>query len=508
MDVIKLIDSVLDRITMYRVVLYYLIGLGIAAMVLSSIGILPYDPVHIVLSALFFVFFSEWINDVFSRVFKAPVNVESTTITALILFCIVPPVGKLSDFVSIAAISALAVSSKYLLAIKNKHIFNPVALAVFVSALAFREPATWWIGNPVMTVFVVLGGLLVVRKIRRGKMVSVFIGTVLVISTIFTLLKGSSLPVLYSRLMFHSSLLFFAFVMLTEPMTSPPSTDLQIAFAALIGFLFVPDIHIGVWYTTPEMALLMGNIYAYVVSPKDKMVLSLREKIAYSSDIMDFVFTAPRQMKFIAGQYMEWTLPHDKPDSRGNRRYFTLASSPTEQEIRVGVKFYENSSSYKKALSMITKDTPLVVAQLAGEFTLPRDQAQKIVFIAGGIGVTPYRSILKYLIDQNEKRDIVLMYANKLQKDIVYQDVFIAAYRQLGVRTVYTLTDTASVPAGWSGQTGRINADMIAKEIPDYAQRLFYLSGPFTMVRAFEQTLHELGIPRTHIKKDFFPGLA
>ncbi len=116
--------------------------------------------------------------------------------------------------------------------------------------------------------------------------------------------------------------------------------------------------------------------------------------------------------------------------------------------------------------------------------------------------------MVKYLIDMKEKRDITLFYANKSIKDIVYQDVFQAAYEQLGIRTIYTLTDLTSVPSGWQGKTGRIDANMISMGVPDYRERLFYLSGPYQMVHAFEQTLLGLGVSQTMIKKDFFPGFV
>ncbi len=506
--IIGLVDSVLDRITMYRVILYYLVALIVIAMGFASFGFIPFDPVYIGLSALFFVFFSEWVNDIFSRVFEVPVNMESTTITALILACIVPPARHLVDFVPLAAIAAVAVSSKFILAINRKHLFNPAAVAVAISGVAFHAPATWWIGNPAMTAFVAIGGLLMVRKLRRESMVWAFMAVVIVVASVFTALKGGNIASLTSRLFLHSSLLFLAFVMLTEPMTSPHTADLQIVFGAIVGFLFVPDIHIGSWYTTPEIALLMGNAYAYVVSPKDKLVLYLKEKILHSSDVIDFIFTVPKQLNFTPGQYMEWTVPHKGPDTRGNRRYFTLASSPTEPELRLGIKFYARSSTYKKALLELSATTPIVAAQRAGDFVLPKDPKQKIVFIAGGIGITPYRSMIKYLVDTQQPRDIVLFYANKTVKDIVYQDTFQEAYERLGIRTIYTLTDATALPAGWRGKTGRIDGAMITSEVPDFHERLFYLSGPYAMVHGFEETLLRLGVSKKMIKKDFFPGFV
>ena len=124
-------------------------------------------------------------------------------------------------------------------------------------------------------------------------------------------------------------------------------------------------------------------------------------------------------------------------DSRGNRRYFTISSSPTESEIRIGIKFYQNSSSFKKTLLNLKTGDKVLAGSLSGDFTIANTKEKKFVFVAGGIGITPFRSILKYLIDNNVKKDIILLYSNKLKEEIVYVDVFNSAYRNLGIKTFY-----------------------------------------------------------------------
>ena len=174
--------------------------------------------------------------------------------------------------------------------------------------------------------------------------------------------------------------------------------------------------------------------------------------------------------------------------------WFTIASSPTEEDLRLGIKFYPDGSSYKHALSsMISTDT-IVASQLAGDFVLPNDPKEKLVFIAGGIGVTPFRSMIKYLVDRHEKRSVTLLYCCKTTKDIAYKDVFDAAEAELGIKTTYI--------------TSILDAKMIAEEVPDFKDRTFYLSGPHGMVSAFDQILKKMGVPGSRIKKDFFPGFA
>jgi len=194
----------------------------------------------------------------------------------------------------------------------------------------------------------------------------------------------------------HTSILFFAFVMLTEPLTTPPTRARRIAYGALIGVLFAPGIHFGTIHSTPELALIVGNIFSYAISPKRKYILKLKSVQKFGADIYDFIFTADRKISFKPGQYMEWTLPATNPpaDTRGNRRYFTIASSPTELELHLGIRYYEPSSTFKKKLLALRSGDEFIVSgtsdqsgkpsdnetiiagQLSGDFTLPNDPAK------------------------------------------------------------------------------------------------------------------------------------
>jgi ferredoxin-NADP reductase len=296
--------------------------------------------------------------------------------------------------------------------------------------------------------------------------------------------------------------------MLTEPLTAPPTKNLRRIYGVLTGVLFLPQLHVGPIYSTPELALVLGNVYAYIVSPKQKVLLKLSRKIKMAPGILDLVFKPSERLIYSPGQYMEFTLDHPHPDSRGNRRYFTLASSPTEHLVHVGVRFSEQGSSFKTVMQRMDSRMNMMAAQIAGDFTLPQDPQQKLVFMAGGIGITPFRSMLKYLLDTQQKRDIVLFYTNKNVDEIVYKDVLSAAQTYLGLKAFYTLTDTAAVPRKWPGLVGRIDEQAIQNCVPDYLERTYYLSGPPNMVRAYERALKNLHVRHEQIKKDFFPGLV
>ena len=501
----KLIDNFLDKITMYRLLVYYLLLLLIVAFIYCIFGILRFNPFLLMFSTVFLTSVCWLTNKLFGKVFSAPTNVESVYITALILALILTPADSLTSTLFLFWAGVLAIASKYILAIGKKHIFNPAAVAVTITALVGVGSASWWVGTLPMLPFVLLG-LVIIRKIRKFDLIFYFLISAFLTIGLLTILNGSDLFTSMKETIVDSSLFFLAFVMLTEPLTTPPTKNLQIIYGCLVGILFCPQLHLRSFYTTPEQALVIGNVFSYLVSPKTKIIAPLIEKKQISSDIFDFVFNRGKKFAFAPGQYMEWTLQHPKTDSRGNRRYFTIASSPTENNLLLGVRFYQNGSSFKKALLALNLNEQIVGGQIVGDFTLPKDKKKKLVFIAGGIGITPFRSMIKYLVDKNEQRPIVMFYANKHADEIAYADVFNQAQRQIGIKTVYTLT--GQTPANWRGKVGRIDTEMIRQEVPDFRERTYYLSGPHAMVVSYEAVLRSMGVPQKQIKKDFFPGLV
>jgi len=505
---ITAIDYVLDRISMYRLVLYVLVAMVVVATILAYFKLLSFSPFALLASTAFLILMCWAMNTVFAYVFKVPTNIESATITALILALIIDPAHSAVTFQFLGWAAILAMASKYILAINKKHLFNPAAIAVVITSFVLRESASWWIGTASMLPIVLLGGLLIVRKIRQEAMMWSFFAAVLVSICVFSIVQRQDILAEVKQLFLQSPLFFFAFIMLTEPLTAPPTKNLRRLYGLLTGILFLPQLHLGTIYATPELALVVGNVFSYMVSPKQKVVLKLKRKSRVASNIVDFVFKSSQKLAFQPGQYMEFTLAHLQTDSRGNRRYFTLASSPTENDVLLGIRFYEHSSSFKKALYKVNNRTQLIAAQIAGDFTLPANPEQKLVFLAGGIGITPFRSMVKYLLDTQQWRDIVLIYVNKTADEIVYSDVFSAAAAKLGVKTFYTLTDATALPRNWRGFVGRVNEQMLLKTVPDYQERTYYISGPPEMVRASEQVLKVMGVTNAQIKKDFFPGLV
>ena len=500
-------ERFLDRITMYRLVFWYLAILLGASLVLGAVRLIAIDPVSLLLSAVLVLSSGYLANQIFARAFGAIPNVESAYITGMIIILVMQP-PMATDLAAIGAVVAASVwgmASKYLLSLRRRHLFNPAALGIALPALVLDQPATWWVSAQVWLLPIVLvGGLMILRKLRRFDLFLVF-AVVNLLVTVFTGDLADALKSVKLALM-DSPFLFFGFVMLTEPLTAPQQRPWRMLYGALVGVLASPNVAVAGFYFTPELALLFGNLFTFLVVPEGRVVLTLRHVEKAAMGAWDFVFQPDRPLAFTAGQYLEWTLPVDRPDGRGNRRFFTIASSPTEDEVRLGVKFSENGSSFKRALADLRPGARIVASQLAGSFTLPRSRRRKLCFIAGGIGITPFRSMLKALLDRNERRDVVVLYGCGSMREVAYSDVLKEAEQALGIRTRVAVLDPTGVPT--DKHVGLIDEAMVRSAVPDCAQRTFYLSGPMPMVIALRQVLRQMGVHRLRIRTDFFPGLT
>lgn len=510
---IRLLDNLLNRITMYRLLLYFLISLLVLGFILGLTHSILVSPVALVSTVVIYLAVTLGGNWIFARLFGVDSNKESTIITALILSLISGPVSVLTDplhaaYLALAGLFAIA--SKYLLSIRRQHIFNPAAAGIFLTGILFGQYSSWWVGNVDLLPLVVVGGFLVLRKINRFRMVGVFLGAeiIFLIGQGIVMGTGAVMSPLQSLsfVFLHTEIIFAAVVMFTEPLTSPKTFPKQAIYAVVTAFFFLPQMTILGFTVNPENALLIGNLIAYLMAPGYKLGLRLKERREIGPNIMSFTFDYPRGFTHKLGQYMEWTIPLRKTDSRGNRRFFSIASSPTEPELMIAARFYDGSSAYKRALALMQPGDRIVAGELSGEFVLPKNPSIPLVFIAGGIGITPFRSMIKHMSDTDDRRPVVLFYSNYYPEEIVFSDVLKEAEQKIGLKVVHTLTDCERVPKNWCGRTGFVDETMIAEEVPDYKERHFFISGSLKMVEAMQGVLHRLGVHASRIKTDFFPG--
>lgn len=491
---------------MYRLVIHGLTCLAVVAVILGFFGILPFSGWQLFGSLILLVAACLVLHELLKHWFSAPANIESTIITALILFFILSPFTNLSEALTLVIAAIFATASKYILAYRKRHLFNPAAFGAVVIGALGSPLVSWWVGSAPLIIFTPILGFAIARKVRRFTMVASCIASSLAVIMIYAARLGTSPADAFVQAWVSWPLVFFATIMLTEPFTTPPTQRWRIAYGALIGVLFPLPFHVGPLYSAPELALLIGNLLSFAVSLKMRLGLCLKEKNKLAAGLYEFVFIPDHPLQYRPGQYLEWTLPHRPADRRGIRRYFTVASSPTEDMIRLGVRISENPSSFKKALVNLSEGTRLSAAPLAGDFTLPRDREEKLAFIAGGIGVTPFRSMVKYLLDTGEKRDVVLFYMCASFAGFAYMDLFESAKVAFGMKIVPLVTNPQDAGADWKGRVGMLTDAVVKEEAPDYLARRYYLSGPSAMVDTYKALLKTMGVPRKKIMTDYFPG--
>ncbi len=194
------------------------------------------------------------------------------------------------------------------------------------------------------------------------------------------------------------------------------------------------------------------------------------------------------------------------PDERGTERWFTISSSPTQNDIQITTRLIEpKHSEFKKDLFHLKPGDSIEIEGPEGKFLLP-DKAEKIVWIAGGIGATPFIAQMQYLLDsKDQQRDIIFLHGLRSLdedpcKDIVQQcEEAMPNFK----RIIILSQDT---PSDWQGEHGYIDDKLIQKNVPDSSKRQIYVSGPEPMVDAMKDILLSIQVDEKNIHQDWFPG--
>jgi ferredoxin-NADP reductase len=224
------------------------------------------------------------------------------------------------------------------------------------------------------------------------------------------------------------------------------------------------------------------------------MKLKLTARKVESPGVVSFIFKPDEPLTWKAGQFLHYVLNHETTDDRGSDRWFTIASAPHERHVMLTTRFAsKQGSTFKKALRALQLGDSLEVSDLDGDFIVS-DPNKHYVFIAGGIGITPFRAILKEAAHVGKRLRATLLYANR-RKVAAYKQELDAMARRNSNLTIHYL---------FSPQ--RIDKPTIKELFPDRKSLLFYISGPEPMVESVGQMLRQIGVPPKHIKQDWFPG--
>ena len=225
---------------------------------------------------------------------------------------------------------------------------------------------------------------------------------------------------------------------------------------------------------------------------------SVVETIQRTPDIKSIRFEKPQGFDYLAGQYIFITLGDD-PDQM--TKHFTLSSSPTEGFLEITKRL--TGHPFANALASLSSGDKVSMMGAYGDFTF-QGEHDKVGILSGGIGITPLRSMIKYSIDKKLNASIILLYSNRFENDIAFRDELEAVQTEnSNIKIVETITKPG---LDWKEVSGRINAEMVKKYMPDYLERTFYTSGPQKMVDSMVSLSRELGVTEKQIKQEYFPG--
>jgi ferredoxin-NADP reductase len=496
------LDDVLGRVTMYALMIISGVALAVVALAFTIVGLLPFSPVALLCTAAVLLIFSYLANGVAGLVFRTRPQLSSTAITALLLLFIFPPTVDLLSLCGVALAAVVAVLAKYLLAWRGRHIFNPAAIGAFVVGLTGLTFSYWWVGTPVLLPFVAVAGFLILFRTRRFPIAIVFIVVATVNIVIRYAITGVPIGTGIGLALLSSPIVFFACFMLDEPLTLPPRRWQQLTEAVVVGLLFQLGFSFGTFSSTPEFALVVGNLLAFFWGQRRGIRLEFVGRSQLTPTSWRFDFTPRAPVRFAPGQWMELALPHGTTDARGWRRTFSIASAPGDGLLRFAMRVPERSSSFKSAMLELEPGAVVSGTSVGGDFLLPPNAAKALLLVAAGIGITPYISHLERLTATGEKRDIVLLYSVAVTDDIAFAEVLTASDCRV---VVLSPTRPAELPDGWSwAGGGELSSEQIHQAVPDAASRTTYLSGPPALVAGLERALRRDGVRR--IVTDVFIG--
>ncbi|WP_284984704.1 oxidoreductase [Arthrobacter sp. efr-133-TYG-118] len=499
------VDAWLGHFTMYRLILWVLAVLAAYSMVLNALGWLSFGLPEMLVHLVLCLGLTYASNRLVAMLFKVQPHSESSLITGLLLYFLFWPTElipsvQIPDLAGVAVACVLASVSKYVLAFRGRHIFNPAAAGAFIAGLTGLNTATWWAATPAMLWFLVPGVLLVLYRTLKVLMACAFLVVAVSVVCAALVRGGMTLgPALWQPIS-QQPLLFFVGFMLTEPLTLPPRRWQQVALAVVVALLFaVPYNLAGVIANSPELALLIGNLLAFLLGQRGGIMLTFKGSRPLTPFTTEFRFEPRRPVRFLPGQFMELNLPHSRSDGKGRRRVFSITSAPGSAEMTFGVGTAEPVSAAKRALLALEPGECVQGTAVGGDFVLPPDAGKPVLLIAAGIGIAPFLSQLAS--GDSARRDIVVLYLAPGAAELAGSDILAAS----GARVIARLSD-GSPPPSFMHDAGRsrIDGDSLRELIPDVAKRDVYVSGSPANVDALRSAARHAGARRIHV--DAFAG--
>ena len=232
--------------------------------------------------------------------------------------------------------------------------------------------------------------------------------------------------------------------------------------------------------------------------------LKAREEVAEGT--MAFHFEKPAGFQFKPGQYADLTLINPaETDSEGNVRTFSIASAPYEDELLFATRM--RKSAFKRVLGCVPLGTEVKLEGPMGSFTLHKNPAKAAVFLAGGIGITPFLSILRQAAKEKLPHLLYLFYSNRRPEDAAFlQHLEDLAKSNSKFIFVPSMSEMEKSKLNWSGERGFINREMVIKHFCDLKGPIYYIAGPPAMVAAMREVLSKAGVDEDDVRTEEFGG--
>jgi glycine betaine catabolism B len=500
------LDTWLGKYTMYRLILLVLAALAVYSMLLDALGWLTFGIPEMVAHLALCLGLTYASNRALAALFHVRPHSESSLITGLLLYFLFWPSFVPLDVAGVALACVLASASKYALAWRGRHIFNPAAVGAFVTGLTGLNVATWWTATPAMLWLLVPGILLVVYRTRKFLMAGAFLVVATSIVSAELLTSGLSVGSSLWQALAQRPLFFFVGFMLTEPLTLPPRRWQQLTLAVVVGVVFAVPYNFGFIANSPELALLVGNLLAFLVGQRGSVNLTFTGSRALTPSTTEFAFAPSRPVRFLPGQYMELDLPHARSDGKGRRRVFSMTSAPSSGTVKFGIRTSEPLSAAKKVLLSLQPGDHVAATSVGGDFVLPHDPGTSVLLIAAGIGITPY--LAQLAADEGSGRDVVLLLLARDADEISYA----SELEMSGARILALVADgsappsfiTDARPAISGGAGDRLDGPGLQALVPDIAGRSVYVSGSPASVASLRRAAKAAGARRIHV--DSFSG--
>ena len=232
--------------------------------------------------------------------------------------------------------------------------------------------------------------------------------------------------------------------------------------------------------------------------------IKLLNKEEVANGTMAFHFEKPEGFIFKAGQFGDITLMNPpETDEEGNVRGFSLANAPYEKDLMIATRMRD--TAFKRVLKIFPFGSEVKLDAPYGSFVLHKTSTTPAVFLTGGIGITPVRSIIAQATHDKLPHKITLFYSNKTPQDTAFL-TDLESFAKENPHFTFVPVMTRATPENWKGESGHITKDMLMKYVPDIASPIYYLSGPASMVATMRQILTEAQVNEDNIRTEEFSG--